>query len=141
MVDLRNIPITFLKIKAVFFYLKWCQNWNLDTFIFSWPPLTSWTLVGCKTSNFIVDFDVGKSKDFGVFLSESINWAWAKKIRFWKTFLKFGKKFLNFWVLENIIGIFTKTPCVQYYQDLLWDVSANVNNYFVLFATHSFTKL
>ena len=48
-------------------------------FNFSWPPLTSVTSeVEWKTSNFIVDFDVGKSKDFGVFLSESINFEYLR---------------------------------------------------------------
>ena len=76
---LRNIPITFLKIRAVFLLLKVVSELKFGHFYFSWPPLTSVTLeVGWKTSNFIVDFDVGKSKDFGVFLSESINFEYLR---------------------------------------------------------------
>ena len=52
---------------------------KFEHFYFLWPPLTSATSeVGWKTSNFIVDFDVGKSKDFGVFLSESINFEYLR---------------------------------------------------------------
>ena len=47
---------------------------KFEHFYFSWPPLTSATLeVRWKTSNFVVDFDVEKREDFGVSLSESIN--------------------------------------------------------------------
>ena len=42
-------------------------------FYFSWPPLTSSTSeVSLKTSNFIVNFDVEKRRDFVVSLGESI---------------------------------------------------------------------
>ena len=48
-------------------------------FHFSWPPLTSATSeVRWKTSNFIVDFDVEKREDFGVPLSESINFDYLR---------------------------------------------------------------
>ena len=48
-------------------------------FNFSWPPLTAATLeVRWKTSNFIVDFDVEKREDFGVSLSESINFDYLR---------------------------------------------------------------
>ena len=44
-----------------------------------WPILTSATLeVRWKTSNFIVDFDVEKREDFGVPLSESINFYYLR---------------------------------------------------------------
>ena len=43
------------------------------------PPLTSATSnVKWKTSNFIVDFDVEKREDFGVLLSESINFDYLR---------------------------------------------------------------
>ena len=48
-------------------------------FYFSWPSLTSATSeVRCKTSNFIVDFDVEKREDFGVLLSESFNFDYLR---------------------------------------------------------------
>ena len=53
--------------KSSFLLLKVVSELKFGHFYFSWPPLTSVTSeVGWKTSNFIVDFDVGKSKDFGV---------------------------------------------------------------------------
>ena len=39
-VNLTNISITFLWIRAVISHQKWCRIWNLDTFILSgllWP--------------------------------------------------------------------------------------------------------
>jgi len=76
----RNIPITSLKIEVVFLLLKVVSELKFGHFSFSWPHLTSVTSeVGWKTSNFIVDFDVGKNKDFGVFLSESINFEYLRQ--------------------------------------------------------------
>ena len=47
---------------------------KFEYFYFLWPPLTSATSeVRWKTSNFIVDFDAEKREDFGVPLSEIIN--------------------------------------------------------------------
>ena len=61
------IPNTFLSKRAVFLFLKVVSEFKFGHFYFSLPPLTSTTIeVGYKTSNFIVDFDVGKIKDFGV---------------------------------------------------------------------------
>ena len=50
-------------------------------FNFLCPRYTSATSeVKWKTSNFIVDFDVEKSKDFGVPLSESINFDYFEDL-------------------------------------------------------------
>ena len=52
---------------------------KFEYFYFLWPPLTSATSeVRWKTSNFIVDFDVEKREDFGVLLSESINFDYLR---------------------------------------------------------------
>jgi hypothetical protein len=52
---------------------------KFEHFYFSWPPLTSATFeVRWKTSNFIVDFDVEKSENFGALLSENINFDYLR---------------------------------------------------------------
>ena len=62
--------------KSSFFIIKSgvkIEIWTLLFFMASVISEVEW-----KTSNFIVDFDVGKSKDFGVFLSESINFDYLR---------------------------------------------------------------
>ena len=52
---------------------------KFEHFYFLWPPLTSATSeVRWKTSNFIVDFDAEKREDFGVPLSEIINFDYLR---------------------------------------------------------------
>ena len=55
-------------------------------FYFFGPPLTSATSeVGWKTSNFNVDFNVGKREEFGVPLCEIINFEhWRYQTDFYK---------------------------------------------------------
>jgi hypothetical protein len=65
--------------KSNFFFIKVVSDLKFGHFYFSWPPLTSATSeVRWKTSNFIVDFDVEKREDFGVLLSESINFDYLR---------------------------------------------------------------
>ena len=60
--------------KSNYFFINVVSDLKFGHFYFSWPHLTSATSeVRWKTSNFIVDFDVEKKEDFGVILSESIN--------------------------------------------------------------------
>ena len=66
-------------IKSNYFFIKVVSDLKFGHFYFSWPPLTSATSeVKWKTSNFIVDFDVEKREDFGVPLSESINFDYLR---------------------------------------------------------------
>ena len=79
MVHLINIVITFLRIRAISFLINVVSDLKFGHFYFSWPHLTSATSeVRWKTSNFIVDFDVEKKEDFGVILSESINFDYLR---------------------------------------------------------------
>ena len=76
---LTNIVITFLRIRAIIFFIKGMSDLKFGHFYFSWPHLTSATSeVRWKTSNFIMDFDVEKKEDFGVILSESINFDYLR---------------------------------------------------------------
>ena len=61
------------------FFIKVVSDLKFGHFYFSWPPLTSVTSeVEWKTSHITVDFDVGKSKDVGVSLSESIKFEYLR---------------------------------------------------------------
>ena len=65
--------------KSNYFFIKVLSDLKFGHFYFLWPPLTSATSeVRWKTSNFIVDFDVEKREDFGVPLSESINFDYLR---------------------------------------------------------------
>ena len=65
--------------KSNYFFIKVVSDLKFGPFYSSWPPLTSATLeVRWKTSNLIVDFDVEKGEDFGVPLSESINFDYLR---------------------------------------------------------------
>ena len=63
---LTNISITFLWVRAVFFYQNWSRIWNLDTLIFHgilWPQqprrsngkpkILLWILMGKKGKNLV----------------------------------------------------------------------------------------
>ena len=64
---LKNISITFLRIRAIFFFIKAVSDLKFGHFYFFGPPLTSATSeAGWKTSNFNVDFNVEKREEFGV---------------------------------------------------------------------------
>ena len=59
--------------------MKVVSDLKFEHFYFLWPPLTSATSeVRWKTSNFIVDFDAEKREDFGVPLSEIINFDYLR---------------------------------------------------------------
>ena len=124
------------------------SEFKFGHFNISWPPLTSVTSkVGWKTSNWGLEQEKKSVlENILEIWKESLNFcqigAWSKKKKsVLENFLEIWKEILSFSVLDNLIGIFGKTPSVQYHQYLLRDESANVNNYFLLFATHSFTKL
>ena len=65
--------------KGSYFFLKVVSDLRFGHFYFFGPPLTSATSeVRWKTSNFIVDFDAEKREDFGVPLSEIINFDYLR---------------------------------------------------------------
>ena len=65
--------------KSSSFFRKVVSDLKFRHFYFLWPRLTSATSeVRWKISNFIVDFDVEKREDFGVPLSESINFDYLR---------------------------------------------------------------
>ena len=65
--------------RSSYFLIKVVSDLKLGHFYFLWLCLPSATLeVKWKTSNFIVDFDLEKREDFGVPLSESINFDYFK---------------------------------------------------------------
>ena len=64
--------------KSSYFFIKVVSDLKFGHVYFLWPPLTSETSkVRWKTTNFIVDFEVGKREGFGV--SESINFAYLRQ--------------------------------------------------------------
>ena len=61
----------------LFFIVKVVSDLKFGHFCFFGPPLTSATSeVGWKTSNFNVDFNVEKREEFGILLSEIINFEY-----------------------------------------------------------------
>ena len=77
------------------FLVKVMSDLKFGQFYFFGPPLTSGTLeVGRKTSNFNVDFIVGKREEFGVPLCEIINFEhWRCKADFYKYRISLNKQF------------------------------------------------
>jgi hypothetical protein len=73
-------------MRAIFFFINVVSDLKFGHFYFFGPPLTSATSeVGWKTSNFNVDFNVGKREEFGVPLCEIINFEhWRYQTDFYK---------------------------------------------------------
>ena len=66
-------------MRSIICLVKVVLDLKFGHFYFFGPPLTSATSeVGWETSNFIVDFDVEKREDFGLILSESINFDYLR---------------------------------------------------------------
>ena len=64
--------------KSSFFIIKSGVKIEIWTLLLFMASFDLSNLGGWMESNFSVDFDVGKSKDFGIFLSESINFEYLR---------------------------------------------------------------
>ena len=79
MVHFSNILITFLRMRTIIFFIKVVLDLKFEHFYCLWPPWISATSeVRWKTSDFIVDLNKKKREDYGVPLSESINFDYLR---------------------------------------------------------------